>query len=49
MFCLKLQKSKEHITFLKIISYRPDMIFEQRRKNVLKNMLRLSPRNNEEK
>ena len=40
MFCLKLQKSKEHITFIKIISCHPDMIFEQRRKNVVKNMLR---------
>ena len=32
MFCLKLQKSKEHITFEKIISCHLDMIFEQRRK-----------------
>ena len=49
MFCLKLQKSKYHITFVKKLAPSSEMIFEQSRKGMIKNMLRLSPRKSEEK
>ena len=49
MFCLKLQKSKKHITFVEKITPPLEMIFEQSRKSIIKNMLGLSPRKSEEK